>query len=39
MSSQRAEVAIPSHGERLAAYFYRPVGRAPVPCVVMAPVL
>ena len=36
MASQRAEVAIPSHGERLAAYFYRPAGRAPVPCVVMA---
>ena len=36
MPSQRAEVAIPSHGERLAAYFYRPAGREPVPCVVMA---
>jgi cephalosporin-C deacetylase-like acetyl esterase len=36
MASQRAEVAIPSHGERLAASFYRPAGRAPVPCVVMA---
>ena len=36
MASQRSEVAIPSHGERLAAYFYRPTGREPVPCVVMA---
>jgi len=36
MASQRAEVAIPSHGEWLAAYFYRPADREPVPCVVMA---
>jgi dienelactone hydrolase len=37
MDSQRSEVQIPSHGEQLAGYFYRP-GRAdgPVPCVVMA---
>ncbi len=36
--SCRDEVRIPSHGERLAAYLYRPDGdgRARVPCVVMA---
>ncbi len=36
MANQRAEVRIPSHGEQLAAYFYRPAGGQPVPCVVMA---
>ncbi len=36
MSGQRVEVRIPSHGERLAAYLYRPAATGPVPCVVMA---
>jgi pimeloyl-ACP methyl ester carboxylesterase len=36
MTSQRAEVRIPSHGEQLAAYLYRPAAAGPVPCVVMA---
>ncbi|MCW1958546.1 MAG: alpha/beta fold hydrolase [Mycobacterium sp.] len=36
MSGQRVEVRIPSHGEQLAAYLYRPDVPGPVPCVVMA---
>ena len=37
MSGQRVEVRIPSHGEHLAAYLYRPANfGSPVPCVVMA---
>jgi pimeloyl-ACP methyl ester carboxylesterase len=36
MSSQRVEVRIPSHGEQLAAYLYRPAASGRVPCVVMA---
>ena len=36
MSGQRVEVRIPSHGEQLAAYLYRPPVTGPVPCVVMA---
>ena len=37
MSGQRVEVRIPSRGEQLAAYLYRPESAAgPVPCVVMA---
>lgn len=36
MTSGRAEVRIPSHGEQLAAYLYRPEAAGPVPCVVMA---
>lgn len=36
MSGQRVEVRIPSHGEQLAAYLYRPSATGPVPCVVMA---
>jgi uncharacterized protein len=31
-----ADIRIPSHGEQLAAYLYRPAGPGPVPCVVMA---
>ena len=36
MSGQRVEVRIPSHGEQLAAYLYRPDASGAVPCVVMA---
>lgn len=38
MTAARVEVSIPSHGERLAAYLYRPTGPGPQarPCVVMA---
>jgi dienelactone hydrolase len=36
MNSQRVEVRIPSHGEQLAAYLYRPAVPGRVPCVVMA---
>ena len=36
MPDARAEVRIPSHGEQLAAYLYRPDGDGRVPCVVMA---
>lgn len=36
MTPQRAEVRIPSHGEQLAAYLYRPEREGPAPCVVMA---
>jgi len=37
MSGQRTEVRIPSHGEQLAGYLYRPVAVGEtVPCVVMA---
>lgn len=37
MDRARVDVRIPSHGEELAAYLYRPAGvAAPVPCVVMA---
>jgi dienelactone hydrolase len=36
MPDERAEVRIPSDGEHLAAYFYRPAGAGPAPCVVMA---
>ena len=37
MTGQPVEVRIPSHGEQLAAYLYRPESPAgPVPCVVMA---
>ncbi|MFM9035782.1 MAG: alpha/beta hydrolase [Mycobacterium sp.] len=37
MAGPRVEVRIPSHGERLAAYLYRPESPAgAVPCVVMA---
>lgn len=32
----RADTRIPSHGEHLAAYVYRPAAEGPVPCVVMA---
>lgn len=32
----RADIRIPSHGELLAAYLYRPAVDVPVPCVVMA---
>ncbi|UTI62424.1 alpha/beta fold hydrolase [Paraconexibacter antarcticus] len=35
--SARTDVTIPSHGETLAAWLYRPEGaESPVPCVVMA---
>ena len=33
---RREDVLIGSHGEQLAAYFYRPDADGPVPCVVMA---
>ena len=33
---RRQDVLIGSHGEQLAAYFYRPDADGPVPCVVMA---
>ena len=37
MGRERVDVRIPSHGEELAAYLYRPSGGDdPVPCVVMA---
>ena len=37
MTAARVEVRIPSHGEQLAGYLYRPEpAGAPVPCVVMA---
>ena len=36
MASQRVEVRIPSHGEQLAAYLYRPAAPGRVPCIVMA---
>ena len=37
MGRERVDVRIPSHGEELAAYLYRPSdGDDPVPCVVMA---
>lgn len=36
MPQPRQDVLIPSHGEQLAAYFYRPDGDVPAPCVVMA---
>jgi pimeloyl-ACP methyl ester carboxylesterase len=37
MAHERVDVRIPSHGEQLAAYLYRPDPTgAPVPCVVMA---
>jgi pimeloyl-ACP methyl ester carboxylesterase len=37
MGRERVDVRIPSHGEELAAYLYRPSdGDGPVPCVVMA---
>lgn len=36
MAGERVEVRIPSHGEQLAAYLYRPDTGVPVPCVVMA---
>ena len=36
MDRERADVRIPSHGEELAAYLYRPEAAGPVPCVVMA---
>lgn len=37
MGRERVDVRIPSHGEELAGYLYRPAGvTAPVPCVVMA---
>lgn len=36
MPDQRIEVRIPSHGEHLAAYVYRPSAGGTVPCVVMA---
>ncbi len=37
MARERVDVRIPSHGEQLAAYLYRPSdGDTPVPCVVMA---
>ncbi len=32
----RQDIRIPSNGEQLAAYFYRPAVDGPVPCVVMA---
>jgi len=32
----REDLRIPSHGEQLAAYLYRPEAEGPVPCVVMA---
>lgn len=32
----RRDIWIPSNGEQLAAYFYRPAVDGPVPCVVMA---
>ena len=36
-ASQREDIRIPSHGERLAAYLYRPeAAEGDVPCVVMA---
>ena len=36
MPLTRDDVRIPSHGEQLAAYLYRPDTARPVPCVVMA---
>ena len=37
MDRERVDVRIPSHGEQLAAYLYRPAaGASQVPCVVMA---
>lgn len=36
MAEPRQDVRIPSHGEQLAAYLYRPEGPDPAPCVVMA---
>lgn len=36
MPQPRQDILIPSHGEQLAAYFYRPDGEGPTPCVVMA---
>ncbi len=37
MDRERVEIRIPSHGEELAAYLYRPpAAGTPVPCVVMA---
>jgi pimeloyl-ACP methyl ester carboxylesterase len=39
MTAPRQDIRIPSHGEHLAAYLYRPVqpaGAGPAPCVVMA---
>ena len=37
MGRERVDVRIPSHGEELASYLYRPSdGDDPVPCVVMA---
>jgi len=37
MDRERVDVRIPSHGEELAAYLYRPpAADGPVPCVVMA---
>lgn len=32
----RQDIRIPSNGEQIAAYFYRPAVDGPVPCVVMA---
>jgi len=32
----REDLRIPSHGDQLAAYLYRPDAEGPVPCVVMA---
>ena len=36
MPRTREDLRIPSHGEQLAAYLYRPDAEGPVPCVVMA---
>lgn len=36
MPQPRQDILIPSHGEMLAAYLYRPDGEGPRPCVVMA---
>lgn len=36
MPQQRQDIRIPSHGEELAAYVYKPDGDGPAPCVVMA---
>ena len=36
MPLPRQDIRIPSHGEELAAYLYRPDSAGPAPCVVMA---